>query len=169
MFQRFIFPVLHRLVPLNRRSCYLRCQTMIVLILSCQLHLTNQSWADRVNAVPGIVGTVPPTSLSFWLNCSGTQTHGLRQEVSWDMAGQQPKVRQTRSIIKILLLAQLQRWHTSPRGSKYPMLEDSGSKNHTLNGFWDQGPLNIGDLDPLGQSKRFRTCSVDESMKATLG
>ena len=24
-------------------------------------------------------------------------------------------------------------------GSKYPMFKDSGSKNHTLNGFWDQG------------------------------
>ena len=28
----------------------------------------------------------------------------------------------------------------SPRGSKYPIFEDSGSKNHTLNGFWDQSP-----------------------------
>ena len=26
------------------------------------------------------------------------------------------------------------------RGSKYPIFEDSGPKNHTLNGFWDQGP-----------------------------
>ena len=25
-----------------------------------------------------------------------------------------------------------------PRGSKYPILKDPGSKNHTLNGFWDQ-------------------------------
>ena len=27
-----------------------------------------------------------------------------------------------------------------PRGSKYPILEASGSKNHTLNGFRDQRP-----------------------------
>ena len=27
-----------------------------------------------------------------------------------------------------------------PRGSKYPIFEVSGSKNHTLNGIWDQRP-----------------------------
>ena len=27
-----------------------------------------------------------------------------------------------------------------PRGSKYPIFKDSGSKVHTLNGFWNQGP-----------------------------
>ena len=29
---------------------------------------------------------------------------------------------------------------TLPRGSKYPIFQVSGSKNHTLNGFWDQSP-----------------------------
>ena len=37
-----------------------------------------------------------------------------------------------------------------PRGSKYPILEVSGSKNHTPKGIWDQKPPNIGYLDPLG-------------------
>ena len=37
-----------------------------------------------------------------------------------------------------------------PRGSKYPIYEDSGPKNHTLNGIWDQESLNDGYLDPLG-------------------
>ena len=27
-----------------------------------------------------------------------------------------------------------------PTGSKYPILEASGSQNHTLNGIWDQRP-----------------------------
>ena len=27
-----------------------------------------------------------------------------------------------------------------PRGSKYPIIKDCGSKNHTVNGFWDQSP-----------------------------
>ena len=27
-----------------------------------------------------------------------------------------------------------------PRGSKYPIFKDSGSKNHTLNAGWDQSP-----------------------------
>ena len=31
-----------------------------------------------------------------------------------------------------------------PRGSKYPMFEASGSKNHTVNGFGDQGPYVLG-------------------------
>ena len=33
--------------------------------------------------------------------------------------------------------------------SKYPAFKDSGPKNHTLNGFWDQS-LNNGYVDPLG-------------------
>ena len=38
------------------------------------------------------------------------------------------------------------------QGLKYPIFKDSGSKNHTINGFWHLGPesLNIGYLDPLG-------------------
>ena len=31
-----------------------------------------------------------------------------------------------------------------PRGSKYPLFQDSGSKCHTLNGFWDQSPYMLG-------------------------
>ena len=31
-----------------------------------------------------------------------------------------------------------------PRGSKYTVFEDSGPKNHTLNGFWDQSPYKLG-------------------------
>ena len=34
--------------------------------------------------------------------------------------------------------------YISPRGSKYPILKDSGPKIHTLNGFWDQGPYVLG-------------------------
>ena len=30
--------------------------------------------------------------------------------------------------------------HRNPRGSKYPIFKDSGAKDHTLNGFWDQSP-----------------------------
>ena len=37
----------------------------------------------------------------------------------------------------------------SPRGSKYPVCEASGSKNRALNGIWDQKLQNIGYLDPL--------------------
>ena len=33
-----------------------------------------------------------------------------------------------------------------PRGSKYPIFEVSGSKNHTLNGVWDQRPQILGTL-----------------------
>ena len=29
---------------------------------------------------------------------------------------------------------------TCPEGSKYPIFKDSGLKNHTLNGIWDQSP-----------------------------
>ena len=31
-----------------------------------------------------------------------------------------------------------------PRNSKYPISNNSGSKNHTTNGFWDQGPEILG-------------------------
>ena len=37
-----------------------------------------------------------------------------------------------------------------PRGSKYQIFDVSGSKNHTLNGFWEPESFNIGYLDPLG-------------------
>ena len=30
------------------------------------------------------------------------------------------------------------KYHLIPRGSKYPIFKVSGSKNHTLNGIWDQ-------------------------------
>ena len=41
-------------------------------------------------------------------------------------------------------------WGTlAPRGSKYPIFEASGSKNHTLNGILGPGSY-IGYLDPLG-------------------
>ena len=52
-----------------------------------------------------------------------------------------------------------------PRGSKYPTFEDSGSKNCSGYGFWDQRPetLNMRHLDPLGWS--FLTLTVS----ATLG
>ena len=30
------------------------------------------------------------------------------------------------------------------RGSKYQIFEASGSNNHTLSGFWDQGPEMLG-------------------------
>ena len=33
---------------------------------------------------------------------------------------------------------------SSPRGSKYPIFKDSGPKNHTLDGFWDQRPQILG-------------------------
>ena len=36
-----------------------------------------------------------------------------------------------------------------PRGSKYPIFKDSGSKSHTLNGFWDQS-IKYWVLGPLG-------------------
>ena len=39
-----------------------------------------------------------------------------------------------------------------PKGSKFPMFEAAGPKNHTRNGFCLLEPetLNIGYLDPLG-------------------
>ena len=46
-------------------------------------------------------------------------------------------------------------WNKKPRGSKYPMFKVFGSKNHTLNGFSEQGPyMNIRYLDPLGNINR---------------
>ena len=37
-----------------------------------------------------------------------------------------------------------------PRGSKYPIFKDSGTKSHSWHGFLEPESLNIGDLDPLG-------------------
>ena len=38
----------------------------------------------------------------------------------------------------------LQSSKTWPRGSKYPILKGSGSKDHPLHGFWDQSPQILG-------------------------
>ena len=37
--------------------------------------------------------------------------------------------------------------HVFPRGSKYPILEVSGSKNHTLNGVWGLKPQTWGNVE----------------------
>ena len=37
----------------------------------------------------------------------------------------------------------VQRTSYFPRGSKYPMIEGSGSQNHTLKSVWDQRPFRL--------------------------
>ena len=39
-----------------------------------------------------------------------------------------------------------------PTGSKYPIFKDSGPKNHTHNGLWDQSPSIWSTDTPLGMA-----------------
>ena len=54
-----------------------------------------------------------------------------------------------------------------PRGSKYPILKDSSSKNHTLDGLLGPESLNIGYLDTLGGGKPQAWSSFRDIMSKT--
>ena len=60
--------------------------------------------------------------------------------------GGSPRIRAL--FLAVLLTRIMVYWGLYPRGSKYPLLKDSGPKNHTLNGFWDQKILKHWVLGP---------------------